>query len=408
MNKVQKALLERFYRYSSIPSESKAGKDLVPSSEGQRELALLLKKELEEMKLEDIYLSRESVLTAKLRGNKPNAPAIGWIAHLDTADIALSPSVNSVLVENYNGEDVVQKNGKRILVTEHPELLKHRGKSILFSDGNSVLGADNKAAISIIMECLSTLSQDASIPHGDIYIAFVPDEEVGLKGSKAMDLSRFPVDWAYTIDCCEKGEIVWETFNAGEARIEIEGISAHPMSSKGKLVNPVLLASDFISLFSPLETPENTEGTEGFIWVKEISGNSGKCTLRLMIRDHSKEKYEEKKRTIERNASFISQKEPRAKISLEFKDTYSNIKDAVNDNNKKCITLLRKALKDNNIEEKQIAMRGGTDGSFLSSKGILTPNYFTGALNFHSTSEFWPLEDGEASYKVTLSLMKGE
>ena len=403
MNKNQTTLLNRFLKYSSIPSQSKEGVAEVPSTLGQFILAKELKKELEEMGLDNINLSSYGVLTARLKGNG-DYPKIGWICHLDTADISLSEVVHPILVENYLEEEIKQKNGKRITTETNPELKKHIGKDILFSDGTSVLGADDKAAISIVMEAISIIIEN-SLEHGDIYLAFTPDEEVGLKGAKALDLSLFPVDWAYTIDCQEKGEVVWETFNAGKATVRIEGVSAHPMSSKGVLVNPILVATDIISLLPEKQRPEKTEGKEGFIWVKGIKGDSSNAELSILIRDHDKEKYEEKKRVIEEAVKVARSNNPRAKLTLEIEDTYSNLIESMNDKNRIAVNNLKAALKINGIEEKPMAMRGGTDGSFISTKGIFVPNYFTGASNFHSTSEFWPLEDGEASLKVTLSLM---
>ena len=403
MNKNQTNLLNRFLKYSSIPSQSKEGAAEVPSTPGQLILAKELKKELEEMGLDSINLSSYGVLTARLKGNG-DYPKIGWICHLDTADISLSEVVHPILVENYLEEEIKQKNGKRITTETNPELKKHIGKDILFSDGTSVLGADDKAAISIVMEAISIIIEN-SLEHGDIYLAFTPDEEVGLKGAKALDLSLFPVDWAYTIDCQEKGEVVWETFNAGKATVRIEGVSAHPMSSKGVLVNPILVATDIISLLPEKQRPEKTEGKEGFIWVKGIKGDSSNTELSILIRDHDKEQYEEKKRVIEEAVKVARSNNPRAKLTLEIEDTYSNLIESMNDKNRIAVNNLKAALKINGIEEKPMAMRGGTDGSFISTKGIFVPNYFTGASNFHSTSEFWPLEDGEASLKVTLSLM---
>ena len=403
MNKNQTNLLNRFLKYSSIPSQSKEGVAEVPSTLGQFILAKELKKELEEMGLDSINLSSYGVLTARLKGNG-DYPKIGWICHLDTADISLSEVVHPILVENYQGEEIKQKNGKRITTETNPELKKHIGKDILFSDGTSVLGADDKAAISIVMEAISIIIEN-SLEHGDIYLAFTPDEEVGLKGAKALDLSLFPVDWAYTIDCQEKGEVVWETFHAGKATVRSEGVSAHPMSSKGVLVNPILVATDIISLLPEKQRPEKTEGKEGFIWVKGIKGDSSNAELSILIRDHDKEKYEEKKRVIEEAVKVARSNNPRAKLTLEIEDTYSNLIESMNDKNRIAVDNLKTALKINGIEEKPMAMRGGTDGSFISTKGIFVPNYFTGASNFHSTSEFWPLEDGEASLKVTLSLM---
>lgn len=407
MDSIEKRLLDRFLRYVSVPSQSRSDSLSVPSTGGQRELALLLSEEVEEMGLEEVFISEESVLTAKLPKNAEGFPAIGWICHLDTVDVGLSPTIRPMVVENYSGEEIKRPFGSPLNTTNTPELKDHIGKTIVFSDGSSVLGADNKSAISIVMEALSIISSSKEMEHGDIYVAFTPDEEVGLKGAKALDISRFPVDWAYTIDCCAKGEVVWETFNAGEAKVTIEGVTAHPMSSKGILVNPILIAHDFTSLLDRHETPENTEGKEGYIWLRGIEGNAKTCTITLSIRDHNREKYEEKKKRVEKFVERIQNGNPRSTISLSISDTYSNLLDCVNEKNSVAITNLKKALERNGIVEKPIAMRGGTDGSFISTKGILVPNYFTGALNFHSSKEFWPLEDGRSSLEVTLTLMTG-
>ncbi|WP_292017784.1 MULTISPECIES: peptidase T [unclassified Megasphaera] len=413
MNPLQEEMMHRFCRYVRIPSQSKPnGGTQVPSTESQWDMARTLMKECEDMGLIDLSLSDKCVLTGCLPahtepGCDRKIPAVGFCAHLDTVDVDLSPVVHPQLVEHYDGSDIVLNANKNIVMTvsDHPELRDYVGQDLITTDGTSVLGADNKAAITNVMTALHTLTTHPGLYHGDIYVAFVPDEECGLFGSKNMDFSKFPVDFAYTIDSCALGEIVYETFNAGSATVTIHGVSAHPMSAKGNLVNPTLLACDFINMFDRSETPECTEGKEGYIWCQAVESNQSKAVVSLNIRDHSKEKYEEKKRRIAANVEKLKQMEPRASIICEMEDTYGNIADAITDDNHKAIDYIFDAFKELQIQPKPIAMRGGTDGSFISTKGILTPNYFTGGLNFHSRYEFLPLPSLEKSYEVTMKLI---
>lgn len=413
MTNNQAELIERFHRYAAVPSQSLSnGGTQVPSSEGQWELAKLLQQECAKLGLVDLHLSEQCVLTGKLPANLPNGcsrkiPSVGFVAHLDTVDVCLSPEIHPQMVKNYDGKDIVLNKDQLIVMTtkEHPELLNYVGQDLIVTDGTSVLGADNKAAIANIMTALSTLSSDPSIYHGDIYVAFVPDEECGLYGSKSMDFSKFPVDFAYTIDCCELGEVVYETFNAGSAAITIHGVSAHPMSAKGVLVNPTLLAADFINMFDRKETPECTEGKEGYIWCQAVQSNQSTAKVELNIRDHYKEKYEARKQFVLENVQKLQAGNPRAKIECAIQDVYGNIADAVTDQNRIAIDYLYTAMKQLQITPKTISMRGGTDGSFISTKGILTPNYFTGGHNFHSRFEFLPIPSLEKSYQMTMTLI---
>ena len=267
-----------------------------------------------------------------------------------------------------------------------------------------MLGADNKSAIANIMTALHVI-QEEKRPHGDIWVAFVPDEEIGLLGSKKIDFTQFPVDFAYTIDSCELGEIVWQTFNAGSARLEIQGVTAHPMSSKGVLVNPILAAHDFMSMLDRTQTPECTAGTEGFVWVNGISGGPSRCSVSLKIRDHNLEGYKAKKALIAAAVEYLKVRYPRARFALSFEDVYGNIADAIKPENSACVDLLREAMAIEGVKPINLAMRGGTDGSFISTQGIPTPNYFTGAHNFHSSCEFMPMSSWVKSLGVTLRLV---
>ncbi|WP_392566891.1 peptidase T [Utexia brackfieldae] len=397
---ISKQLTERFFRYVSIASQSDAAATQVPSTTGQRKLATQLASELTEIGLNDIYIDEHSVLTAHFKGQKTQAPTIGFVAHLDTVDVGLSASIKPQVL-HFTGQDLCLNPAQDIWlkVSEHPEIFPYQGDEIIVSDGTSVLGADNKAAISVIMTLMARLIANPT-EFGDIYIAFVPDEEIGLRGAKLMDLNRFPVDFAYTIDCCQLGEIVYETFNAASAAIHIKGVTAHPMSAKNVLVNPIQVMHDFISCFDKHDTPEHTELREGYFYFTQLQANADSANIKMSIRDFDKNSYLARKQAIGEAVKKVQEQYPKAKISYQIVDVYSNIHDALSED-KTAIELIFSAMKTLAIEPKVIAMRGGTDGSALSTRGIFTPNYFTGAHNFHSCFEFLPMQSFLKSYLVT-------
>lgn len=399
-----KELQERFLRYIAVSSESDPKVGVVPSSEGQRDLAKLLQEELHEMGLVDIELNEHAILTARLPGNVANVPTIGFVCHLDTVPVNLSPDVKAQVL-HYEGGDVCLNADKDIWIhlSEHPELAAYAGQDIVFTDGTSVLGADNKAAIANVMTMLSIMTREARA-HGDIRVAFVPDEEIGLCGSKLMDLEKFKVDFAYTIDCCALGEVVYETFNAGSVFIDIKGVTAHPMSAKGVLVNPLLVATDLINRFDRQQTPECTEGKEGYWWFTDCEANASACHLKMNIRDFDRKNYEARKAYVLEAVEAIRTQYPRAKIDVKLVDVYNNIIDSLGDD-RWPIDLIYQAADLIGVKPNTIAMRGGTDGSALSVKGLLTPNYFTGAHNFHSYAEFLPLPSLHKSLEMTLTIL---
>ena len=361
------------------------------------------------MGLEGVEVDEHAIVYSKLPSNLPEgtkAPVIGWVVHMDTVDVGLSPDVHPQVVKNYQGGDICLNKEKDIWLktAEHPEIERYVGDDIVVSDGTSVLGADDKSAIANVMTALSIVTSQ-NRPHGDIHIVFVPDEELGEQGARKMDFSKFPVDFAYTIDCCELGEVVWETFNAGNAKLTVKGVTAHPMSSKGVLVNPILVVHDFINMLDRAETPECTENREGFVVLKTMQANPSQAVLTMKVRDHNKALYERKKEKLVRAAEYLRFRHPKAGIEIELSDSYANIADAVRDDNRVGIDYLYDALATAGVEPKTTAMRGGTDGSYLSVKGILTPNYFTGAHNFHSNCEFLPMKSWEKSLEVTLAII---
>ncbi|TDX20354.1 tripeptide aminopeptidase [Buttiauxella sp. BIGb0552] len=401
-SQLSEQLTQRFFRYLAITSQSQAGANTLPSTPGQHEMAQLLASELRELGLDDVVIDEHATVTAVKKGTIDGAPRVGFITHIDTVDVGLSPDIHPQVLR-FNGEDLCLNPQQDIWLrtAEHPEILAYPNEEIIFSDGTSVLGADNKSAVTVVMTLLENLTPE--MKHGDIVVAFVPDEEIGLCGAKALDLARFDVDFAWTIDCCELGEVVYENFNAAHAEIRFTGVTAHPMSAKGVLVNPLLMAHDFISHFDRQQTPENTEGREGYIWFNGMNTTQNDAILKANIRDFDTQNFEARKQQLRDVAEKIAAQHPTAKVDVSISDTYSNISNAIKED-RRAIDLIFDAMKELNIEPKIIPMRGGTDGAALSAKGLLTPNFFTGAHNFHSKFEFLPLRAFKASYNVALKL----
>lgn len=402
---MQQKLVEHFFRYLVVSSQSNAAAKTVPSSDGQWQMAQLLAQELTQLGLSKVEIDQYANVTALLPGTVANATPIGFIAHMDTVDVALSAEIQPQ-IKRFGGDDILlnPKENIWLKVAEHPEIQAYLGQDIIFSDGTSVLGADNKAAIANIMTALSIIQQQ-KIATGDIHIAFVPDEEIGLRGAKLLDLTQFKPDFAYTIDCCELGEVVYENFNAAAANITIYGISAHPMSAKGVMVNPILVAQDLIAQFDRNQTPECTENKQGYWWFNHFNANQSSANLQIAIRDFDKATFEQRKEFILQAVEKVRQQYPQIKIECEIKDIYGNIANTLSDD-RRSIDLLFGAMETIGITPKVTPMRGGTDGAALSVKGITTPNYFTGAHNFHSKFEFLPIPSFIRSCELTLQLIK--
>ena len=399
---LSRQLTHRFFRYLAITSQSDPKVKTLPSTPGQHDMARELAQELAQLGLDDIVIDEFATVTAVKKGNVPGAPRIGFITHIDTVDVGLSPDIHPQIL-TFTGEDLCLNKEKDIWlrVEEHPEILAYPNEEIIFSDGTSVLGADNKSAVTVVMTVLENLTAERR--HGDIVLAFVPDEEICVNGGKALDLVRFDVDFAWTIDCCELGEIVYENFNAAAAEIRFTGVTAHPMSAKGVLVNPLLMATDYISHFDRQQTPECTEGREGYIWFNGIQAGQNEAVLKANIRDFDKERFAARKQQIADVAALIAAQYPTASVDYRIEDTYSNISNAIGED-RRAIDLMFEAMESLGITPKPTPMRGGTDGAALSAKGLLTPNFFTGAHNFHSKFEFLPLSSFEASYKTALQI----
>lgn len=400
-DKLQAQLITRFFRYLAVSSQSDAKSSTLPSTPSQHAMAQLLADELRDLGLEQVVIDEHATVTALKRGNCPDAPRVGFITHIDTVDVGLSPDIHPQIL-TWQGEDLCLNPQQDIWLRRdaHPEIAPYIGQQIIFSDGTSVLGADNKAAVSVVM----TLMENLQGKHGDVVVAFVPDEEIGLRGAKALDLeTRFNVDFAWTIDCCELGEVVYENFNAAAAEIRFTGVPAHPMSGKGVLVNPLLMAHDFISHFDRQATPEHTEGREGYIWFNEMQANASIATLNASIRDFDLAGFAARKQQLQAVRDIIAARYPTGNVELTLRDIYSNISNAIGED-RRAVDLIFAALQALDIAPKVIPMRGGTDGAALSAKGLLTPNFFTGAHNFHSRFEFLPVTSFVKSYQVAEKL----
>lgn len=399
------ALLRRFFRYLAVTSQSDASATTVPSTPGQWDMVRLLQTELRAMGVSELHLDDHGVLTARLPGTVPGAPRIGFCAHVDTVDVGLSPDIHPRRVQ-YDGGDLCLNPGQDIWMraAEHPEMQPYAGQEIVVTDGTSVLGADNKAAVTIVMQLFETLLRDRP-PHGDIVAAFVPDEEIGLRGAKIMDLARFPVDFAYTIDSCEVGEFIYETFNAAQVTIDVHGVTAHPISAKGVMVNPVLVATDLIARFDPLDTPEHSEGREGYCYVTSITSNAATATVKMSLRDFDEAGLEARKQTVRDAVAATRAAHPRARLECRIEDSYRNIAASLG-NDRSCLELMERGFKELAITPRTFPLRGGTDGSALSARGIPTPNYFTGGLNFHSRFECLPVPSFVLAYRLTETLCR--
>ncbi len=398
-------LKEAFIRYTKVESQSDRHKNTLPTTEGQRELAVLLKNELHEMGITDLELQDDAILIAKIPGNS-DAPAVSFMSHLDTVDIGASPDVKAHVI-NFTGEDFYLDADKTILfkVDDYPTIKEYIGDEIIVTDGTSVLGSDDKAGVTVQMGIARYLTTN-DVKHGDVYLLFVPDEEIGLNGAKAFDISKVPVEFSYTIDGSGVvGMINYETFNAASVVIKIEGVSIHPGTAKDILVNPILVAQDLISRFDVIDTPEHTSNYEGYFYFIEMKANPMEAILDLNVRDFDLKKFEERKQFVRDVVIEVQEKYPKAKITCTIEEDYANIGNYLGEDSRP-IDLVKKSITNLGFTYQTSPLRGGTDGSALSVKGRMTPNLFTGGHNVHSIFEYQPLSTLEASLNNTLEMIK--
>jgi len=395
-------LTERFINYTKFDTQSAEDKDCVPSTEKQLEFAAYLKKELEREGLSNVTLDDKGYIYATLKGNIKDVPTIGFISHYDTSPDCSGANIKARIVKNYDGNDILLSEGIVSSPKKFPELLQHVGEDLIVTDGTTLLGADDKAGIAEIVEAMCYLRDHKEIKHGDIRIAFNPDEEIGM-GAHHFDVEQFGCEWAYTMDGGDIGELEFENFNAASAKIHIKGISVHPGYAKGKMVNANLLAMEFATMMPPDETPETTEGYQGFFHLLGVQSNVEGASLHYIIRDHDRSRFEDRKRIIVSVVNTMNEKYGENTVSAEVKDQYYNMKEKI-DPQMHVIDLVLRAMQDCGVAPKVKPIRGGTDGAQLSFKGLPCPNIFAGGVNFHGPYEFVSIQSMEKAKEVIVRI----
>lgn len=398
-------LIERFLKYVSFDTQSSEESQTTPSTSKQMVFAQYLKSELEELGLEEISLDDNGYLFATLPSNTDKqVPVVGFIAHMDTSPDMSGENVKPRIVENYDGKDIVLCADKGIILspTQFPELLDHKGEDIIVTDGNTLLGADDKAGIAEIVSAIAYLKEHPEIKHGKIRVGFNPDEEIGL-GAHKFDVEKFGCDFAYTMDGGEVGELEFENFNAASAKILVKGRNVHPGYAKNKMINSLLVANRFISLLPADETPAHTQDYEGFFHLVGVKGEVEQTTVSYIIRDHDRAKFEARKERILRIAEFLNKEYGEGTIDVELKDQYYNMREKI-EPVMHIIDIAFKAMEEAGVTPKVKAIRGGTDGAQLSFKGLPCPNIFAGGLNFHGRYEFAPVQSIEKAMNVVVKI----
>jgi tripeptide aminopeptidase len=396
---------KRFLKYTGFDTKSDENTGVTPSTPGQMAFVRYLKTELEDLGLEDITLDDNGYLFATLPANTDRqAPVIGFIAHLDTSPDMSGRQVNPRIVRNYDGKDIVLSAEEKIVLSpaQFPELLRHTGEDLIVTDGTTLLGADDKAGIAEILSAVAYLQQHPEIKHGKIRIGFNPDEEIG-RGAHLFDVEKFGCEWAYTMDGGEAGELEYENFNAAAARVTFKGRNVHPGYAKDKMINSMALAHRFMSLLPDRETPEHTEGYEGFYHLTAITGDVEKTTVNYIIRDHDREKFGARKQNIERLAEQMNTELGDERVSVEIKDQYYNMREKI-EPVMHVIDVAFAAMEAVGVKPNVRPIRGGTDGAQLSFKGLPCPNIFAGGLNFHGRYEFVPVQSMEKAVRVIVKI----
>lgn len=400
-------VVDRFLDYVKFDTQSDELTNLTPSTPGQMIFAQHLEQILQSMGLKDISLDENGYLMATLPGNSPkkDLPVVGFIAHLDTSPDMSGRHVNPRIVKNYDGGDIMLNAENNIVLSpaEFPELNHYKGQDLIVTDGTTLLGADDKAGIAEIITAVDYLMNHPEIKHGDIRIAFNPDEEIG-QGAHKFDVKRFGADWAYTMDGGEIGELEYENFNAAVARVTFTGRNVHPGYAKHKMINSIRIANQFAIMLPRWETPEHTEGYEGFYHLISIEGSVEKTTLTYIIRDHDRDRFERRKKEFEHLTRKINHEFPGV-ASLDIKDQYYNMREKI-EPVKHIIDIAIKAMELAGVEPKVVPIRGGTDGAQLSFKGLPCPNIFAGGLNFHGRYEFVPIPSMEKASQVIVEIAR--
>lgn len=400
-------LIKRFVKYAKVHTTSNEDSETVPSTEIQKNLGKILVEDLKEIGLSDAYMDDKGYVYATLKANTDKKlKKIGFIAHMDTSPAASGENVNPQIHRNYDGGDIIVNKEKNIVLSpsEFSILSQKIGKTIITSDGTTLLGADDKAGITEIIEALKYIIENPQIEHSDIKVCFTPDEEVG-RGADFFDVEGFNTDFAYTVDGGEIGELEYENFNASSVDIKIIGKSVHPGSAYNVMINAASVATEFNSMVPQNEVPEKTKGYEGFYMLTSISGEVDEAKLSYILRDFDLDGLNQRKAKIEEITKTLQQKYGEDRIIVEIKDSYYNMKEKI-EPVMYIIDLAKKAMKDADIEPKIVPIRGGTDGARISYMGIPTPNLFTGGYNFHGYYEYAVAEEMEKAKEVIINIVK--
>ena len=400
-------LLERFLKYVSIHTTSDENTGLVPSTPQQMEFAKILAEELKDMGMQDVSLDKKGYLMATLPSNiDKDVPTVGFISHLDTSPDMSGKNVKPRIVENYDGNDIVLNEKENIVLSpkQFPELTMYRGQSLVVTNGLTLLGADDKAGIAEIMTAMDYFIKNPDVKHGKVRIAFNPDEEIGL-GAHLFDVDKFGCQFAYTMDGGEIGELEYENFNAAGAKVTFYGTNVHPGYAKNKMVNSMKIATKFMATVPANESPEYTDGYEGFYHLTGIGGDVEKTTVSYIIRDHDRKKFEERKAHLQMLVDKINSEFGDNTATLEVKDQYYNMKEKV-EPVKYVVDIASEAIRQAGVEPKVKPIRGGTDGAQLSFKGLPCPNIFAGGHNFHGKYEFVPIQSMEKATEVIKNIIK--
>lgn len=405
MNEAENRITERFLRYVSVDTQSSDTSEAAPSTDKQLVFAEMLLEELNEFGIEDARIGSGGVVYASIAATEgcEGAPAIGFIAHMDTSPDASGVSVKPKIV-HYEGGDIVLNEELGIVFSteQFPEILKYKGQEIIFTDGTTLLGADDKAGIAAVMEMVDFIKQHPQVPHAKLCIAFTPDEEVG-RGTENFDMNEFGAQYAYTLDGGELGGLEFENFNAASATVMIQGVGVHPGYAKDKMINAVRCASEFISRLPAEMSPECTSGREGFLHPHHVSGSVTEAEISILIRDHDDKLFEQKKSLLTDVLREMQQKYPKAEFSMKIEDSYRNMRCYI-DRTPKVLDIVRTAYRDTGVEPKEEPIRGGTDGAALSARGLPCPNVFAGGLNFHGIYECLPIPSLMKSAEVAIRL----
>ena len=395
-------ITERFLNYTKFDTQSSEESESVPSTSKQLIFAEYLKKELEHEGFSDVELDEKGYLYATLPSNiKEKVPTIGFISHYDTSPDCSGADIKPQIVNNYDGSDILLSEGIVSSPKKFPELLQHVGEDLIVTDGHTLLGADDKAGIAEIVQAMCYLRDHKELKHGDIRIAFNPDEEIGM-GAHHFDVEKFGCEWAYTMDGGDVGELEFENFNAAQAKIRIKGVSVHPGYAKGKMVNANALAAEFAAMLPADETPETTEGYQGFYHLLNIRANVEEAEMTYIIRDHDHDRFEERKRRMKKCAEEMNSRYEGA-VTCEIRDQYYNMKEKI-DPQMHVIDLVVHAMQQVGVAPKVKPIRGGTDGAQLSFRGLPCPNIFAGGVNFHGPYEFIAIQSMEKAMQVIVKI----